>query len=1327
MEWVEIIEPRTKEHMYANLTTGECVWDPPPGVSVKRTTDNQWWELFDHKTSRFYYYNAATQRTVWHRPPNCDIIPLAKLQTLKQNTQVKSPSQDSASSKAGDESLSSSQNGPSTDHARPTAKKESVSTQTPSRSAMSRNERNGSSAGSGTRRSLEKHQDSPRPSSGGGSSTAMAGTGTGTQTGSTSPVPSPRPHRRHHHHQHHSHQCGSSCGSVNKHGHGPPNVSDEDVDAAQQLEPLGQLSAAQQQQQQRKVRRGTSHGGWYSRHGKSQDSGRSSDSSTLSLSKRSDKLGSSAGSGPLGGSSLTSPLRATAASGRRPTLDPTPMEFGMGSTSSTPLSSRKKGASGGSSSGVGVGGGLELSRQRSLDSETSPVSAVMGSAGLSMGSNSTSTTPTPVRSHKPNDLFYRDGSLSRSLSFMQQRRPQTARGQGPLFDLWSPQREHQLLSGANSESAPGVDSLCTPMINRKQRSFESGGSGGSTGNSKASRVYHHHSQLDSPKLQHLTSQQQQQQQPRQQRPLGSSASFRTSSSTGSGGRDAPRQFGGSFGSDSSPSPKRESKEQRDSLGRVLRSTDSSPHSAGDSGLATTGSRASQDSRTKTTAGTKSSPSSSPPSTAAAPSAMAISSSQPSASSAMADSNAAAEAAGGPLYDPVPLYSNIDYNYYMDSKAQAHLLPLQQYILEQAKLSGYRFGDSSPIAEDEGAGVGTTDHFRSDDEEDHDSLRHRLRVPTHLRPPEHDDSDDFADDEGMSNVEDSSSLEYLDESQYLEEDDHYTQFLLPPAPPHRQQSKTLLHHFGPGSGPNPSGYSADVIVEPEYTEADPGISGGTYRSLPDGPMASGPIVSSSNSSALMHSGSTSSLRPRPKESMMIHPSSSLYSPVMDRAGPFAMEGFRQSIEPVIAATPSSKTSPLQRSSSTLGPNGKGPTTPTDGDIQKYAQSHCNIHKKGLFRKNLSIRDMLSFSKDAIRKPMLPLEDKTLKKEACDLFKLVQIYMGDRKCKPGMTCNSVALELCNHAWNKPSLRDELYLHVCRQTTENPRKESLRRGWELMAVCLYFFPPSPKLEPYLDGYINRHRDPSLNFTEVAKWPIHVQVSHYATISCRRLLRIGASGRRQERKPTLEEIEQARLQIFRPSMFGNTLEEIMMVQRDRFPHRKLPWIQTTLSEEILRLQGAQTEGIFRVPADVDEVNSLKNRMDQWEVCPVSDAHVPASLLKLWYRELYESLIPDELYQDCVQYCADPERAVAIVHRLPEFHRLVLSYLIRFLQIFSQTEVSSVTKMDASNLAMVMAPNCLRCNASDPKIIFDNARKEMAFIRTLIQHLDTSFMEGVV
>jgi len=52
---------------------------------------------------------------------------------------------------------------------------------------------------------------------------------------------------------------------------------------------------------------------------------------------------------------------------------------------------------------------------------------------------------------------------------------------------------------------------------------------------------------------------------------------------------------------------------------------------------------------------------------------------------------------------------------------------------------------------------------------------------------------------------------------------------------------------------------------------------------------------------------------------------------------------------------------------------------------------------------------------------------------------------------------------------------------------------------------------------------------------------------------------------------------------------------------------------------------------------------------------------------------------------------------------------------------------MDVNNLAMVMAPNCLRCESQDPRIIFENTRKEMGFLRTLIQSLDTSFMEGIV
>lgn len=66
-----------------------------------------------------------------------------------------------------------------------------------------------------------------------------------------------------------------------------------------------------------------------------------------------------------------------------------------------------------------------------------------------------------------------------------------------------------------------------------------------------------------------------------------------------------------------------------------------------------------------------------------------------------------------------------------------------------------------------------------------------------------------------------------------------------------------------------------------------------------------------------------------------------------------------------------------------------------------------------------------------------------------------------------------------WSNQGLRDELYIQLCRQTTENFRYDSLERGWELMAICLDFFPPSPRFHNYLEGYICRHMDP-LNDTK-------------------------------------------------------------------------------------------------------------------------------------------------------------------------------------------------------------------------------------------------------
>lgn len=54
-----------------------------------------------------------------------------------------------------------------------------------------------------------------------------------------------------------------------------------------------------------------------------------------------------------------------------------------------------------------------------------------------------------------------------------------------------------------------------------------------------------------------------------------------------------------------------------------------------------------------------------------------------------------------------------------------------------------------------------------------------------------------------------------------------------------------------------------------------------------------------------------------------------------------------------------------------------------------------------------------------------------------------------------------------------------------------------------------------------------------------------------------------------------------------------------------------------------------------------------------------------------------------------------------------------------------SQTKMGLENIAMVWAPNFLRCPSEDHTLIFQNTRKEMSFLRLLLMFLDTGEGEG--
>ena len=171
--------------------------------------------------------------------------------------------------------------------------------------------------------------------------------------------------------------------------------------------------------------------------------------------------------------------------------------------------------------------------------------------------------------------------------------------------------------------------------------------------------------------------------------------------------------------------------------------------------------------------------------------------------------------------------------------------------------------------------------------------------------------------------------------------------------------------------------------------------------------------------------------------------------------------------------------------------------------------------------------------------------------------------------------------------------------------------------------------------------------------------------------------------------------------------MDAIIRLQERNYPHQKVPIILPFLADGILALGGQRSEGIFRVPGDSDSVSELKLRIDRgyYTLEQVDDPHVLASLLKLWLRELCDPLVPSEMYNECIMSANNPQACVQIVHRLPTINRRVILFVISFLQIFLDEKTQSVTKMTPANLALVMAPNLLRCNSDQMSVVYTNAQ----------------------
>jgi len=127
---------------------------------------------------------------------------------------------------------------------------------------------------------------------------------------------------------------------------------------------------------------------------------------------------------------------------------------------------------------------------------------------------------------------------------------------------------------------------------------------------------------------------------------------------------------------------------------------------------------------------------------------------------------------------------------------------------------------------------------------------------------------------------------------------------------------------------------------------------------------------------------------------------------------------------------------------------------------------------LFGKEKRAATFLKWQNDVIHSPLIAhnIQDKNkrsdVRKTTRVCFESTMKQMGQKKskAKPGLR----TAELLRHALRLPEIRSELYIHLLKQIDTNTAPnagQAIPLAWELMALFLCTFPPSPDFENYLE----------------------------------------------------------------------------------------------------------------------------------------------------------------------------------------------------------------------------------------------------------------------
>ncbi|XP_067901934.1 protein FAM13A isoform X2 [Heterodontus francisci] len=163
----------------------------------------------------------------------------------------------------------------------------------------------------------------------------------------------------------------------------------------------------------------------------------------------------------------------------------------------------------------------------------------------------------------------------------------------------------------------------------------------------------------------------------------------------------------------------------------------------------------------------------------------------------------------------------------------------------------------------------------------------------------------------------------------------------------------------------------------------------------------------------------------------------------------------------------------------------------------------------------------------------------------------------------------------------------------------------------------------------------------------------------------------------------------------------------------------------EYLQEYGLEQEGLFRVNGNVRVVEQLRQSYDggvKPDLVREADVCSVASLLKLFLRELPDSLIVSRLHSQFMQLYRDhsgnQEELLCLLRQLPDVNYCLLKFLCHFL-----TQVTAnhrTNRMTVYNLATVFGPNVFHVSPGFEGIKEQNISNKL--VATLLENYDIFF-----